>query len=295
MSPFLLAGVVLGISVLLIFAFVFGRRGTEKTWRGYADAFGAGIVLGALFDLLPKALEFAGTLLASILRTQVLTPLQAPPDSFLAIGAGILAEAVTPFGALLVLFLYLSGNSAPMPVNGQIVGMRMPGWRVWFSIPGAGQVDWKGIAIVTFGLSAHNLWLGQVRGALAQAGDHVLTTFFFAFGLIATLRAFALVGSLVDVRARWLALSGCAILIGGTGVLGVTNPDTGKTIVLGIVPVFIAVLTLPIALGRLLRVMQYDIGLGWNATLDVLAGLGIERLMGYLFLMLVQGQLGLPQ
>ncbi len=295
MSPSLLAGVALGISVLLIFAFVLGQRATEKTWRGWSNAFGAGIVLGALVDLLPKALEFAGALVAVIMQTQVLAPLHAPPDGFLAIGAGILAEAVTPFGALLILFLYLSGNSVPMPVNGRTLGPANPGWRAWLSLPPAGRVDWKGIVIVTFGLGVHNLWLGQARGALAQATDHLLTTFFFAFGLIATLRAFALAGSLVDARAHWLALSVCALLIGGTGILGIANPETGRTIVLGMAPLFVAVLTLPVALGRLLRVMDHDIGLGWKTTLGVLAGLGLERLMGYLLLALVQAQLGLPQ
>lgn len=295
MSPLILAGILVGLLILLAFAFGFGRRGAEKKWRGYFNSIGAGIVLGALFDLLPKALENGGVLVANLLRFQVISPLHASPDSFIAIGAGVLSESVTPLGALLVLFLYLSGNSAPMPVNGRIVGTSRPGWRSWVSIPAAGQTDWKGIVIITFGLGVHNLWLGQVRGALASPGDRTLASFFLVFALIATLRTFAIFGSLVDPLARWLVLVSCALVIGGAGVLGLVDSSGGRTLISGILPMVIAVLTLPIALGRLLRVMQEDIGLGWTTTLSALAGLGVERLMGYLLLLLAQGQLGLPQ
>lgn len=295
MSPFLLAGAAFGIILLAAFAFLLGRRGAQTNWRGYSNAAAAGIVFGAMVDLLPKALEFGGVFIATVLQAQVLTPMHAAPDSFWAIGAGILSEAVTPFGALLVLFLYLSGNSAPMPVAGRMVGAARPGWRTWFSIPATGEVDWKGVFIITFGLSAHNVWLGQARGQLLQPGGSTVSVFLLAFGLAAALRSFALSGSLVDVRARWPALLGCSAIIGGAGILGAAMPETGRTIWLGILPVVAAVLILPIGLGRLLRLLQYDVGLGWKTTLAVLAGLGVERSIAYLLLLLAQGQLGLPQ
>lgn len=283
-------GLSLGLALLLAFAASFGQQGKERTWRGYLDSIAAGIALGALFDLIPKALELASVLVAVGLRTQVVAPLNAEPDSFLAIGAGVISQAIPALGALAVLFLYMSGNAAPMPVEGRIVGAPRPGWRTWVSIPAAGEIDWKGIALITFGLGAHNLWLGQVRGALATNGGLALTTFLFAFGLIAALRGFALVGSLVDARKQVAVLLGCALAIGGAGVVGVMIPGTANSILLGPVPLLLGTIALPLALGRLLRVMQYDIGLSVRTTLAVVAALAVERAASYLLLLLAQGQ-----
>jgi hypothetical protein len=290
MVPLLFASELLGIAALTIGAWFLGRRRTEPSWRGLANAVAAGIVLGALFDLLPQALEFAALLVGTILHSQVITRFDLAPDSFWAIGAGVLSEAVTPFGALLALFLYLSGNSAPMSIRGELVGR--PGWRAWFRIPAIGRVDWRGVSLITIGLAEHNLWLGQVRGALASSSSQVLLFFAGAFGVIAALRAFALVGSLMEERGHWLALWGFALLIGAAGILGAASPDTRDSLVLGVGPLFLAALILPIALGRLLRRLEYDLGLGLKTTLMVLGGLGVERLLGYLLLLISQGQLG---
>jgi hypothetical protein len=80
--------------------------------------------------------------------------------------------------------------------------------------------------------------------------------------------------------------------MGAAVVFAVSNPSLRNTIELGVVPLFVAILLLPLAMGRLLRSVEYDIGLRWQTTLVVIATLGVERACGYLLLLMAQGQIG---
>jgi hypothetical protein len=288
----LLVGVILGLGALLALALFYGRRGADRAWRGCANAMAVGITLGALFDLLPKALEQATLLIGFLLRTGVMERFDLAPDSFFGIGALLLTQAVVPIGALSVLFLYLTGNTMPMVINGQVVGGHTTGWRSQLLIPEAGAVDWRGIALLTVGLAAQNLWLGQVRGVLTAPEVSGFNLFLYGIALIGTLRGLALIGPFVDPARRWLAFGSCALVIGCAVVFAVLNPWTRDSIILGIVPVFVGVVLLPVAMGRLLRAVQNDIGLHWQTTLVVIAALAVERASSYLILMLAQGQIG---
>lgn len=288
----LLVGTLIGLGILLALALLFGRRGAETTWRGYANAAAVGIALGAMFDLLPQALGLASVAFGLLVKSQVIDRFAIAPDSFLGIGAPILNDAVTPIGAVLVLYLYLGGNSVARTVDGALVGKNTTGWRKWFILPETTQPDWRGVALLTIGLAAQNLWLGQVRGALAANASSGFNLFFYAAALVAMLRGLALFGPLVDPARRWLVLGVCALLLGAAMVFAVIDTAVRNSIEWGVVPLFVAVLVLPLAMGRLLRSVEFDVGLHWQTTLVVLVALGIERGCSYLVLLLAQGQIG---
>src|SRR5581483_7757321 len=155
----LVLGVLIGVSILLALAVIFGARGSEKTWRGAANAVAGGLALGALFDVMPLALEQAAVVIGSLLRELFIDQL-ALQGSPLGMGGVVLTQAVVPVGALLVLFLYLTGNTVPMMVDGKLVGVKTTGWRARLMLPEAGAIDWRGIVLLTVGLAVHNLWVG---------------------------------------------------------------------------------------------------------------------------------------
>ncbi len=288
----LFVGVLIGLGILLALALVLGRRGETQMWRGYANAVAVGIALGAMFDLLPQALGQATLVFGLLFRTQVIERFAIASDSFLGIGAPILNQAVVPLGALLVLFLYLSGNSVARRVNGELVGKHTTGWRRWFIIPETSEADWRGIVLLTIGLAAHNLWMGQVRTAILSPDADNTNLFFYGIALVGTLRGLALFGPFVDPAARWIPFSACVLVIGAAVVFAVSNFESRNTIELGILPMFVAILGLPLAMGRLLRSVEFDIGLHWQTTLTVILALAIERACSYFLFLVVQGQLG---
>lgn len=284
----LLIGIAIGTGVLLALALIYGPRGTGKKWRGVVNAIAVGLALGAMFDLMPIALEQA-TIGVGLLMRAVVEKL-ALQDSPLGFGGVVLTQAVVPVGALLVLFLYLTANAAPMVVNGELVGIPKQGWRARLVIPEAGSLDWTGIALLTLGLAMQNLWSGQMHGVLGADSGGAANLFRYAIGIVAALRGIALFGSFVDPARRSVPFLASSLLISAAVVVGVLFPDSMQTILLGVLPAIVAMIVLPIAMGRLLRVIQYDIGLNWQATLMVLTTLAIERGSNLLLARMVQGQ-----
>ncbi len=286
----LVLGVLIGVSILLALAVIFGARGSEKTWRGAANAVAVGLALGALFDVMPLALEQATVVIGSLLRELFIDQL-ALQGSPLGMGGVVLTQAVVPVGALLVLFLYLTGNTVPMMVDGKLVGVKTTGWRARLMLPEAGAIDWRGIVLLTVGLAVHNLWVGQYRGALVAPADAAVNLFFYSVALVGALRGLALFGPFVYPARRWLPFLGCALLIGAAVVCGVLFPATKQTLLLGVLPACVAVIVLPIAMGRLLRAMQNEIGLNWQATLIVVVTLAVERASSMLLVQMAQGRI----
>jgi len=290
---FLLFGLGVGAIIVLVLARVLGARTSDAKWRGYLYAVGAGIALSALFDLIPPALDFLTLLVRTLLDSQVAPRLTASVDSPLGLILILLSELVRPFGAVGLLFLYLSGNSLPMRVGDKYVGLPPMGWRSQLIIPAVGEMDARGVALLTIGLAAQNLWLGQVRGALLDPSNFAAATtnsmFLVSISIVAVLRGIALFGSLTRAASRgWLTL-GLTLGIALPAVYGVMVPSSRSTIVLGVVPLWLAVILVPIELGRMMRVMSQDIGLGWRTTTVVLGTLAVVQGIGRALLLLAQG------
>lgn len=274
--------------MLLALAVLYGQRGEESWWRGATNAIAVGLALGAMFDLLPLALEQATAVVGMLMRYVFVDLFALQENSPLGMGGVILTQAVTPVGALLVLFLYLTGNTAPIVVNGERVGVQKAGWRGRLVIPEAGTFDWLGAALLTLGLTIQNLWMGQMRGALAEDAGAV-NLFLYGVGILAALRGLALFGSFVNPIRRTLLFLGCALLIAAAVGVGIFYPDSMQTVALGVLPAFVGAMVLPLAMGRSLRVVQHDIGLNWQATLLVVAALVVERGGSWLLVRLAQG------
>lgn len=285
----LLIGTAIGIGALLALAMVYGRRGAEKSWRGVANAVAVGVGLGAMFDLIPIALEQL-TLVVGALMRALFVDLLALQDSPLGLGGPVITQAAVPVGALLILFLYLTGNSLPMTVDGKLVGHNTQGWRARLAIPEAGTLDSVSIALLTAGLAMQNLWVGQMRGAQVAPGAGATSLLLYVIALVGALRGLALFGPFVDPARRTIGFIGCTLAVAAPAVAGVLVPDSMGTIVLGVLPAFVGVIVLPFAMGRLLRTMQYDIGMNWQATLIVVAALALERGGSMLLSRLAAGQ-----
>jgi hypothetical protein len=283
----------IGIGALLVVSIdLIGRSHRQQsTWRGYQNAVGAGIAVGAMVDLLPVSLDVIKALVDLGIKNFALVPLGVTPNSPLDLTALLLSDLVRPLGGVFILFLYLGANSVPMLVEGRLVGKSAKGWRAWLMIPSVGETDWKGIGLLTIGLAAQNLWLGQVRGALASPDFRSLTTFLLLISAIGALRALALMGALGNPLQRWLLL-GLTLIVAAPVVLGVLQPAERNSVLFGVLPPMLATLAVPIALGRLLRQIQVDIGLGWRTTATVLGALALTRLLDSLILMAAQGGLG---
>jgi hypothetical protein len=286
----LLIGAALGLAALLALALVYSPRGMDKNWRGGLNAVAVGLALGAMFDLIPLALEQLTVIVGTLMRA-LFVDLFALQNTPLGIGGAVITQAAVPAGALFILFLYLTGNTLPLIVDGKLVGHKTDGWRARVAIPQAGSVDVTGIALLTIGLAMQNLWVGQQRGAQVSADAGLTSMFLYLIALVAALRGLALFGPFVAPAQRVVAFILCVLGIAAPVVLGVTAPDTMRSVALGVLPAFIGVLVLPVAMGRLLRVVQYDIGMNWQATLILVVTLALERSTGALLSQLAAGQI----
>lgn len=283
----LLAGIGAGALLIALLAVVSAPRIAHPAARGYLNALGVGIAVNAMVDLLPVALDNIKALVSFGLQAILLGPLNIAPNSPVDLAALLVGDLVRPLGGVLVLFLYLAGNSLPMLVDGKLVGRPATGWRAWLVIPAGGEMDWKGIAFVAIGLAVQNLWVAQMRGALISPASQSLVAFMLLLGAVGALRASALLGA---VRNWWWAPVG-SLLIAAPLFLGVLLPASRESILLGVLPTLVAMLLVPLAMGRALRTIQADIGLGWRTTAVVLAGLLVSRLLDGQILSVAQGYL----
>jgi hypothetical protein len=132
--------------------------------------------------------------------------------------------------------------------------------------------------------------MGQQRGAQVSAGADVTSMFLYVIALVGALRGLALFGSFVTPAGRVVPFIVASLLIIVPVIGGVLLPDTMSTIALGVLPALVGVLVLPVAMGRLLRVVQQDIGMNWQATLIVVVTLALERGSSTLLSQLAAGQ-----
>jgi hypothetical protein len=196
---------------------------------------------------------------------------------------------MTFFGVLGVLALFFLGSNAPLGEEGQPDTAEARGGRRWLAIPGTGVVDWLGATLVTLGLAAQNLWLGQMRGGLVSTESSAADLFWFLLAFVGTLRGIALLAPLGETRRTIVPLVLFGLVIGAGAVVGAAEPDTMGTLVLGVLPALLGAIVLPLAIGRGLRVIQEGEGLNWQITGIVLTSFAVTYGCGILLARAAQG------
>jgi len=290
----LLAGVGIGLVFVACLSFALGPCETDPAWRGTITAVGAGIVLSALLDLVPTWLEMVISIGESGLNLMVAFVSLSPTAGGIIRSA--LVQVIRLVGILIIFFLYLKSSALPLAAEGDLqrapensITGRPNGRRIWLTIPAATQADWISAALVGLGLAMHNFWLGQVRVALIAGDSNSTPAVSLALGLVGTLGSVALIGLLAGPTLNRGAVVASALMIGMAVAPGGLWPQGRDTLLLGAFPITVATLVLPVALGRMLRRIQRDIGLGWRSTIVVLAALLITRLIDRLVLSMAQG------
>jgi hypothetical protein len=132
------------------------------------------------------------------------------------------------------------------------------------------QADQPGLIIVTLALLCYTLWLSIGRTplqTLAQPYLFLITALLIFFG---ALLGIATLGLIPNLGGHWRWVAAASLLLGLATILGTFNPR--GQIILSAAPLLLILGTLCLVygLGRLLRVLQYQIGTGWRTTLTVL-------------------------
>jgi hypothetical protein len=249
-----------------------------------------GLALGAMVDLLPMALEQLTVLAGLFVRTLLIDTL-APGGSSFALVGSLITRAAVPLGAILILLLYFLGNTVPIMEDVPAPGKDLGGWRARLAIPDAGRVDWTGIVLLTAGLAMQNLWVGQMRGVLVATDAGAGTWFLYGVTLIGALRGLALFGPFVKPARHVLRLIGSDLLIAAGVIVGILYPETMQTLALGVLPWFIGVMVLPVAIGRLLRMLETETGMNWKPILVGGVTFAIERGGSALLVRMAQGRI----
>ncbi len=291
-SP-LLAGVGIGVLLVTGMYAALAPRDADRSRRGYLNALGAGIVLSALVDLLPQWLSMSTAALDLGLGS--LLPFLPLSPTVGGTAQAVLVEIFRVINILAVLLLYLKGSTlpaakatGPTSATGAASSSRVETRRARLALPALVESEGIGLVLAGFGLALYNFWLGQARGALLDANASGRTVFLALLGLVGALRTVAISGLVLIPEGSWRAVAAFAVVIGVAALPGVLWPSGRDTLLLGLVPVGLATVSLPIALGRMLRWIQKDIGLGWRTTAVVLATLFLTRQVDRLLLSLAQ-------
>jgi len=277
-APYLI-GLVVGVSLFLATGLWLFPPAGGRTWRGYFNAFATGFLLAAAIKLIPEALmavEFYGY---SALASHVLDGVAPERDSFLGvlIAPGQIQVIVQAVGAATVMLLFFRGNASSQREKGDATGDQ-PGrpWakvRSWLALPPSG-LDWAGLTIITIGLFSYNLWIGASRAPLfgpAANGSFWLVLLLVFYGTLLGIAVLGCIDSRKDLRLAVFP----TLLLGLAIGVGLNWPGGHLTVVGGLLPLLAGSACLVYGIGRLLRVLQHDIGLGWRTTLVVAVGTGI--------------------
>jgi hypothetical protein len=273
------SGLFLGILLLLFIGRHVMSPGDQRQ-RGYANAVAVGILLLAAINFIPTALTEAEFVGYQLFETYVVSPLDPQPETFwwLFTRAGPFQVIVRSLGMVIVLFLFLRSSSVSLAEpaatahSGQTASLRTH-WRAWITLPGENRADWTGVIIVTIGLFCYNAWHAVTYAPPTGSGPAQRPAIALLI-LIGTVLSGAVLGLMPEVSQSWRWLVGIATLLGLASIIGLTN--LGGQAVLSGAPLLLLLGTVSLicGIGRLLRLMQYQIGTRWPTTLTVAASAG---------------------
>lgn len=278
-----LLGLGVGLLPPLLIGFWLLSPPDNPVRRGYINAVAVGILLGAALEFIPTTLtelEFTGY---RLFEAYIVSAINPEPGSMLWV-----FTRSTPFQVVVrslamigVMFLFFRGNAAAPAIGPEtsLESDRLPprqsAWQTWLALPAAAQLDRAGLTIVTLGLFCYNLWLGALRAPVPdfEPGPKFLALMLLPFS--GAVLGIAILGLLPDLGQHWPWLVGLSALLGLAMILGFATP--GGQIALQGAPflLLLGTVCLIYSIGRLLRILQDQIGLRWPTTLTVAASAGL--------------------
>jgi hypothetical protein len=273
-----LVGLVVGILCPLLLGRWVLSPPNDQMRRGYLNAVTVGILLAAAIKFIPTTLsevEFVGY---QLLNYYVFSTLNSPPDSALALFTqpSQLQLMFRPFLAAIIIILFFNGNGvkiAPQPEtpSNEQAAPKPTDWRARLALPPLEkQADQLGLAIIVVALLCYTLWLSTGRIPLQTMNQPYLflTTALLIFS--GAVLGVTTLGLIPNLAGYWRWVAAASLLFGLATILGVVN--LRGQMILSVAPLLLifGTLFLVYGLGRLLRVLQYQIGTGWRTTLTVL-------------------------
>jgi len=279
---FLLSGVLIGTIIVSCLTILLIPYDADPRWRGYITSIGAGIIVGTLIELLPLWMELVVAVLDRGLNSfMVLTPLS---EDAIVVIHGIIVEVARVISVLLIVVIFLRSSSTRIELAADTVDkpehaidVRRREWTGKFTIPAIGEADWLTTILVIFGLGTYNLWHGMMKSELALSEIIEIPAYLSILSTIGALRTVAVSGLLISLLNKWYVVSILSIILGVAEMLGILWYDNNSTWIMWAFPIIITVITLSVALGRMLRRIQTDIGLGWKTTATVLVAMLVSR------------------
>lgn len=236
--------------------------------RGYFNALVTGLLLAAAIEVLPNALD------AVELASRSLLALLVPddgvgPDSFWT----VLTEpaqvqiAVRALGAATVMVIFFRANAIRLVEEDE---NRPEGRRRLLLLP-TKDTDYVGLVVLLAGLTGYTVWMGLSR-PLSPANASSLSFDYLTLSFISSLLGVCVLGLIVNFRRQWWLMPLASLLLGLAAWSGAV--DTGERLALdmGLVPLLVSAFCLVYGIGRLLRLLQHEIGLGWQTTVAVAIG-----------------------
>jgi hypothetical protein len=182
-----------------------------------------------------------------------------------------------PFLAAIIIILFFNGNGVKVasqpdtPPDDQVATPRPTGWRARLALPPLEkQADQLGLVIIVVALLCYTLWLSTGRIPLQTMEQPHL---FFIIALLifsGAVLGVTTLGLIPNLAGYWRWVAAASLLFGLATILGVVN--LRGQLILSVAPLLLifGTLFLVYGLGRLLRILQYQIGTGWRTTLTVL-------------------------
>lgn len=274
---------VVGLVVGIICSLLLGRwilsPPNDQVRRGYINAVTVGMLLAAAIKFIPTTLGEVEFVSYQLLDQYVISTLNPQPDSALWLFSrpSQVQMVARPFLAAVIIILFFNGNGVKIAshsdtqVDDQAAAPQSTGWRARLALPPLEkQADQLGLIIVMVGLLCYTLWLSIGRTPLQTVGQPQLFLTIALLIFFGAVLGIATLGLIPNLGGHWRWVTVASFLFGLATILGVIN--LRDQIILSAAPLLLifGTLSLVYGLGRLLRVLQYQIGTGWRTTLTVL-------------------------
>lgn len=256
------AGVALGVAALAL------APTSREMRRGYFNALVTGLLLAAAIEVIPNALDAVSLAGRSLLAMLMPSERVASGSFWNALTQPAQVQvAVRAFGAATVMVIFFRANGIQLASDGEA---DTDGGSRLLLLP-TERTDYVGLVVLLAGLTGYTLWLGLSRSWPRSAGT-TLSLDFLALAFLSSLLGIAVLGLIANFRRQWWLLPLASLLLGLAAVWGAVGMGELLALEVGLVPLLISAFCLVYGIGRLLRLLQHEIGLGWQTTLTVGVG-----------------------
>lgn len=262
-----MVGMTIGASVALGLAAVALAPASRQMRRGYFNALVTGVLLAAAVEVIPNALD-AVTLAGRSLLAALLPAGAVSDGIWNALTQPAQVQiAVRAFGAATVMVIFFRANGIQLANDDET---QEEGRRRLLLLP-TGRTDYVGLVALLIGLTGYVLWLGLSRRFSPGAGS-TLSFDFLRLAFTSSLLGIAVLGLIANFQRQWWLLPLASLLLGLAAAWGALGMGERLALEAGLIPLLISGFCLVYGIGRLLRLLQHEIGLGWQTTLTVAIG-----------------------